>query len=66
MDKYPNLRNFTLSLAAGNGNKEQMKKLFEVFGREDGYLEKFDLTFFRRLSDDIFLPAIQKFQGMGV
>jgi hypothetical protein len=61
--KYPNLSNFTMSVDGSPGTEREMKRFFEVFGK-NGHLEKFDLTFFSRLDDDVLLPGIQEFQGM--
>jgi hypothetical protein len=63
LKKYPNLSNFTLSLNGSPGSKGEMKRFFKVFGK-NGHLAKFDLTFFSRLDDDVFLPGIQEFQGI--
>jgi hypothetical protein len=64
LKKYPNLSNFTMSVEVGSpGTEREMKRFFKVFGK-NGRLAKFDLTFFSRLYDDVFLPGIQEFQGM--
>jgi hypothetical protein len=57
--KYPNLKNFTLSV---NGARREIKRFFKGFGKK-GRLETFDLTFFNKLSDDVFLAGIGGFQG---
>jgi hypothetical protein len=57
--KYPNLKNFSLSV---NGARREMKRFFKGFGKK-GRFETFDLTFFNKLSDDVFLVGIGGFQG---
>jgi hypothetical protein len=44
--KYPNLKNV-------NGARREMKRFLKGFGKK-GRLETFHLTFFNKLSDDIF------------
>jgi hypothetical protein len=52
-----------VSLNGSPGTRREMKRFFKVFGK-NGRLAKFDLTFFSRLDDDVFLPGIQEFQGI--
>jgi hypothetical protein len=61
--KYPNLSNFTFRVNGSPGTKDETKRFFKVFGK-NGRLQKVDLKFFSRLDDDVFLPAIQEFQGI--
>jgi hypothetical protein len=52
-----------MSVDESPGTEREMRRFFKVFGK-NGRLEKFDLTFYSRLDDEVFLPGIQEFQGM--